>query len=492
MRSAPAACVLRCAICAGLSILLIIAATRVPHVNHTTAALALVLLIVGVSLHWGWIEALATSIFGGIGFDYFLLPPRGFGFENPEHWVTLGSFLLTAITIGQLSARSARNRSEVVARSDEIAKLYGLSNALLEGGGMDTTIDRIAAQIAGVFQARAVAFYDSRSNRVFRSGPEEDCLSEPLLRKVCASGEPLADALCEARVVPIRQAGRAAGSFGIVGVSLAPGMADAIAERVGIALARAHTAEEAMAAELARRSETLKSAVLDALAHEIKGPLATIKVAVTTLLSHEPGTACQQQELLDIIDEESDRIECWINDAIRVSGRPAGQLRLEKKPNSMKRVVEQALEGLGPLEGRPIEVRIPESLPHAAFDAEMIEKVIRLLLDNALKYSPRESPIALSAEFTGAEIVLTVEDRGPGVPEDERELIFESYYRGSSVRRDTAGTGLGLASARCIMEAHGGEIWVTGAAAGQGCAIHISLPATGNVSHERSESFECR
>jgi two-component system sensor histidine kinase KdpD len=249
--------------------------------------------------------------------------------------------------------------------------------------------------------------------------------------------------------------------------------------------------QESTAAELARRSENLKSAVLDALAHEIKGPLATVKVSVSTLLSQQSGNPAQRRELLSIIDEEVDRIEHWIDDAVEVSRKDAGELRLTKVPHSLRPVATRALEGLGPrADGRPIDVRIPASLPIVTFDEEMMEKVIRLLLDNAVKYSPPGSPIDVSAEFTGAEIVLSVADHGCGIPDGERERIFEKYYRGGAMD-GVPGTGLGLASAKCIMEAHGGEIWVS-STPGSGSVFHIFLPVSMKVSDERSASLERR
>ena len=490
MQSAPVLRALRCAVCGALSVLVIVGATYLRHVNHTTVALVLVLLILGFAIRWGWLEALVTSLAGGLGFDYFFLPPRSFGLEEPEHWLTLGAFLVTAITTGQLAARAARNRDEADRRRREMERLYLLGNSLLDAGSMEGALDRLPRQIVEVFQAQSAAFFDQQGNRIFRWGAEDDCISEDKLRSVAAAGNSLITAAPACCLVPIHRGGNLVGSLGVAGALLSRSLAEAIAERIGVALAQAYTAQETVAAELSRRSEDLKSAVLDALAHEIKGPLATVKVAVSTLRSQHPGSLVQQKELLAIIDEESDRIERWIDNATQISRRDAGLLHPEKKPHSLKQVAECALEGLGPAAGgRTIEVRIPDSLPVTEFDAEMIAKVIRLVLDNALRYSPAGSPIVLSAEFTGAEIVLSVRDHGPGVPESERERIFDSHYRGSTATKGTPGTGLGLASAKCIMQAHGGEIWVT-SADGNGSLFHLSLPVNMELSDERVESPE--
>jgi two-component system sensor histidine kinase KdpD len=212
--------------------------------------------------------------------------------------------------------------------------------------------------------------------------------------------------------------------------------------------------------------------------------LATVKVSTSTLLSDHPGDAAQQRELLQIIDEEADRMKQWIDEAVQMSSREASDLRLRKTPSPVKEVVGRAMQGFGMLlDDRPVEVEISESLPHAVCDAEMIEKVIRQLLDNAIKYSPPGSPIRVSAEFTGAEIVISVADSGRGIPKGDQQRIFEKYYRGRNGGSDVPGTGLGLPSVKCILEAHGGEIWVH-SDPGSGSIFRFSLPVMPEASPE--------
>ncbi len=278
--------------------------------------------------------------------------------------------------------------------------------------------------------------------------------------------------------------------MGVAGPPLPQRMLSAVAERVGVAITKAHAERQSKEAELVRRSENLKSAVLDALAHEIKNPLGTLKVSVSTLLSQHPGNASQQRELLTIIDEEVDRIQRWIDEAVQVSSREAGKIHLQKTSNPVKQVIMRAIDGQGfALNGRQIEISVDESLPHVVFDAEMIEKVIWQLLDNAIKYSPHGSPIRVSAESTGAEIIISVADSGCGIPESDQQRIFEKYYRCHENGSKIPGTGLGLPSAKSILEAHGGEIWVQ-SAPGAGSVFRISLPVIMEASPEYCEDFE--
>ena len=190
------------------------AATHVPHVIHTTVALLLVLLILGFSIRWGWMESLAGSLAGGLAFDYFFLPPRGFGLEAPEHWVALGSFLVTAIVTGQLAARASRYRIEAENRRDEIARLYRLGDAVLNAGTAELSLERVVQEIVGIFCVRAAALFDKQSGQIFLSGTD---IAEDLLREVAATGNPKVGRTAGFCTVPVRQSGSLAGSLAIVG-----------------------------------------------------------------------------------------------------------------------------------------------------------------------------------------------------------------------------------------------------------------------------------
>ncbi len=467
----------RCGVSAGVAVVAIFGATHLRHVNHTTVALGLVLLSLGIAVRWGWVEALTASLAGGLGFDYFFLPPRGFGLEAPEHMITLGAFLLTAVTTGGLAARVRRHRNEAEHRSAELGSLYEFSSALRDDEPGDIPGGRVADHVVGIFGFEGAAFFDRQSERVFRSGIEGGRVPEVWLREVAATGVSLLDRASNVSVIAIREGSNLAGSLGIAGAPISQRLLDEVAERVSVTIAKGHAARQSMEAELLRRSENLRAAVLDALAHEIKSPLSTVKVSVSTLLSQRPGSPDQQRELLQIINEEADRMRQWIDDAVRMSSYEAGAIRLRKTPNQVKDVIASVISSLGALlAGRPLEVQIDESLPLAILDAELIEKVIWQLLDNAIKYSPPGSPIRVSAEFTGAEIVVSVADSGCGIPKPDQERIFEKYYRGGAASSRVSGTGLGLPSAKYIMEAHGGEIWVT-SVPGSGSVFRISLPA---------------
>jgi two-component system sensor histidine kinase KdpD len=255
----------------------------------------------------------------------------------------------------------------------------------------------------------------------------------------------------------------------------------AVAEKVGGALSKARVAESLKEAEISRRADGLKSAIYDALAHEARGPLSSINIAATALLSERPGNAAQQREMLTIIKEEVDRMNQWIEEAARTVRTGTRDFTLTKAPQDVRVLVSGALAPLGPLlRDRQVGVQIEETLPKADCDAEMTQHVLKLLLDNALKYSPPGTPITISSSVDGGTIDIGVSDAGPGVPEDELARIFEKHYRGSHHSSSVPGTGLGLASARHLVEWQGGAIWVNNRPEG-GAAFHFSLPVADGV-----------
>ena len=472
----------RLTVSVGLATSLIVVCLRIPHIYHATVGLLLVLLVVGIATVWGAAEALIAALAGGLGFDYYFLPPHGFGVEDPEHWFVLAAFLITAVVTGQLTARSKERRIAAEEHQEETEKLYELVNTLLDTGSSDSGMGDLAPKMVEIFNADGVAIYDKRSEQIVRAGPLANRIPDRVLRDAATHGLETTESMLS--VTPIRHGSHLAGSIGIHGSGISVPLLTAISARVGMGLARMYAIERSTEAEVARRSEELKAAVLDALAHEIRSPLNSIKMAATTLLSGRSVSDSIRREMLTVIDEEADRMDRFIDESIQLARMEANELSLCCEPQDVSRLIPAAVEGMGALTSqRNIVLRVPDFLPPAKCDWDMILRVLKQLLNNALKYSPEgsELTISASANFSGSAIVIDVVDCGPGVAEDERDRIFEKYYRGRAARRATQGTGLGLASAKCIVEAHGGEIWVTSAPSG-GAAFHVSLPVS-STSH---------
>jgi two-component system sensor histidine kinase KdpD len=270
------------------------------------------------------------------------------------------------------------------------------------------------------------------------------------------------------------------GSIGLSGTTLSPQSLEAMATLVGIAIERTRAIENLGKAEASRENEKLRSAILDSVAHEFRTPLTAIKASVTSLLSGGLDGG-QQNELLTVINEESDRLNHLVEEATQMARLESNQVELDRKPHKIREAIEHALEdGKKSLSGHPIEVNAGDNLPLVSFDLELIVNVLLQLLENAAKYSPPGAPIRISVESHASQLVVSVADRGPGIDEFEQGLIFDKFYRGKDNRYSVQGTGMGLAIVKAVVEAHGGAVGVT-SQVGQGSVFWFSLPlqATG-------------
>jgi two-component system, OmpR family, sensor histidine kinase KdpD len=449
-------------------------------VNEPTLTLILTLEILGLSVWYGRKEAFVAAIAAGLSMDYLVLPPGGFGSARADRVVLLGAFVLTAVAVGQVASRWRRRETETNAYRDRMEKLHKLGNAMLDSEDSESALDRLPACIAEIFAAPGVALYDHAAGRIFRAGPQAHTIPEDELRRAALEGTRHADSGSGVFIAPIRGI-RGPASLGIGAQAFPEELLRDIAERTAVTLARVYAAERTMAAEVARRTDELRSAVLDALMHEIKSPLNALNLAVSALTvapRHDP----RERGMLAAVKHEIDRLNRRIDEALRTAQKEAGEFLLDRHPAFVNRMIRRSLRQMGAVLGnRRIETDFPDTLPPADCDEAMVIHVLKLLLDNAAKYSPPGSPIKVCAIPAHGTVVLSVASRGRPLTEIERQKVFERYYRGREARAAGApGTGLGLASAKQIVEAHGGAIWVAPEADGN--TFQFSLPAVEMVS----------
>ncbi len=236
--------------------------------------------------------------------------------------------------------------------------------------------------------------------------------------------------------------------------------------------------QEASEAESLRRSERLKTALLDAVTHDLRTPLTAIKGSVTTLLySPEPLDDEGRQELLVVIDEETDRLNHFVEEMMELAQIETGHRQLQRAPTSAHDIVNNAVDrASAALADHPVEITIADRLPLLRVDAASVSGVVYELLENAAHYSPAHTPVHVIAKRGLIGFVeIEVADRGPGIAPELRERVFEKFFRAPAAKHEQHGFGLGLAIARGIIEAHGGKIWITGAAGG-GTAVRFTVP----------------
>ncbi len=454
-----------------------VACLLVPGVNATTVGFALLLNILAIAASWGLAEAVAASVAAMLCFNYFFLPPVGrFTIADHQNWVALFAFLATALVASHLSNHAKKQALEAKRRQKETEQLYALSRAILLTNTTQSIGFQAAQHIAQIFDGRASVLYDAKSGEMFRGGPEDLPDIEPKLKQVVLQGSTLRDPDAGLLVAAVTLGGNPIGSLALKDISLSDGALQAILNLVAIAFERVRSEEAASRAEVARRNEEFKSTLLDAIAHEFKTPLTSIKAAATSMLSDVSKLSDQHGELATIIDEEADRLSLLVTEAVRMAEIDAGKVRLDRRPHRVREIVERALEHFGPrLEGRGMALDVPEDLPAVLADDDLIALALRQLIDNGLKYSPPASPIVVTAGVGDKSVVIRVLDRGPGIPDRDRERVFDKYYRRQSAKDRVPGTGLGLYIAREIVRTHGGDLWIEGEP-GEGSEFCLSLP----------------
>lgn len=450
-------------------------------VNSSTASFTYLLVVLGVATYAGLAESIAASVAGMLCYNFFFLPPVGaFTIADPDNWVALVAFLATAVTASHLSARARQQAAAAFARQLEVERLYNLSRQLMLTDARQGAAGQAALLVQRTFDAAEVALLDATSGRIHRAGQGE-LIEEELLRDA-ARGTAVDQPERGIAALPVSLGGQQLGGLGVRGAGLSSSAMQAATTLVAIGLERARTQEETGRAEAARQGARLKSALLDALAHELKTPLTSIKAAVTALLRrpNEPG----EQDLLEAVNEETDRLADLVTESIEAARIEAGRVRLRRQVIAVQPLVDDVLARFkGALDGRPMAVCLPNGLPAIHGDSHLAALALRQLVDNALKYSPPGSPIGIAARLSQDGVVLTVDDEGPGIPEHEQTMVFERYYRGDDVRERIPGSGLGLAVARDIARAHGGDLWVERRPE-RGARFCLQLPAAPSKEHE--------
>src|SRR5579859_1763439 len=458
----------------------------IPRVNQTTVALSFLLAILAVSAVWGMAVSVLMSVAAMLAFNYFFLPPVGtFNVTDPQNWVALFAFLLTSITGSQLSSRIRREADAANRRRREIEHLYSFSQKLLGEGNVIQLMNAIPNHIVDSFESGAASLYLAEKQKFYRSGYGTLQLEEEQLRLAYEREEPYVDGSRGFCYGPVRIGMKAIGSFGISGAPLSRQTMEAVGTLVGIAIERARAVEQLSRTEADRQGERLKSALLDSITHNFRTPLTSIKASVTSLLSKRPPNAEQGHELLEIMNEECDRLNRLIEDADEMARLEAGEVELEFTAIEVSELIGAAMEYCRhTLSDRHVDVRIQEDLPKVRADLARAKEVVVQLLDNANLYSAKEKPIVVSAETTGNTVTISVADQGPGIDALEQGLIFDKFYRGKEQRAVVQGTGMGLSIARAIVEAHGGSINVT-SQGGHGSVFSFTLPIARNAGEKR-------
>ena len=432
-------------------------------VNATTVGFAYLLTVLIVATVWGFVEAAVASLAATLTFNFFFLPPVGkFTIADPQNWVALFSFLVTALIASRLSTEAKRRALDAVARQQDVERLYTFSRAILLIDETEPFPRQLVRKLAEIFQLHATVLYDRRTNEYYRAGPFEFDGLEDQLRDAALQGTSFSDAEHSRVITAVRLGSQPIAGLALQGLPMPDSVLQGIANLVAIGLERAGAQDLSAQIEAAKQTEKLRITLLDAMAHELKTPLTSIMAATTSLSSNLDQPRETRAELVRIADEEAQRLNELIDDAIEMGRLDRTNIKVQAEPCNVEEVVREVVESMRPeIDGRPVHVACEEHLNMIAADRRLIKLAIKQLLDNALKYSTPDQPITLQVHNGSGAVTVAVTDHGQGIPSQEQKRIFDRLYRSPSVQSKVPGSGLGLSIAQDIARAHKGDLTVT-------------------------------
>jgi two-component system sensor histidine kinase KdpD len=450
----------------GVAIITFVARQVIP-VNPTTVGFAYLLFILIVASLWGFIEACFASILATLTYNFFFLPPVGeFTIADPQNWVALSAFLATSLIASRLSDKAKHRTLDAVERQQDLERLYTFSRAILLMSGNGPLPKQLAQKLAEIFGLTAVVLYDRRGDEMYRAGPSDFDGLDDQLREAALNGTSFTDPEKNRVITAVRLGTDPIASVALQGSSGGAPMPDSVLQGIGnlvaIGLERAKAQDLTRQIEVARQSEQLRTTLIDAMAHEFKTPLTSIKAATTSLLADPSQSAASRMELLTVADEEADHLKELIDNAVDMARLDIAHINVELEASDLAEAVKEVVASMHTqIDGRAVEVVCPEPLSPLAFDRRLVKLAIKQLLDNALKYSPAGSPVTIELKRLNGGAAIEVTNQGEGIPIQEQRRIFERFYRSPSVQRQVPGSGLGLSIAYQIAHAHNGDLTVS-------------------------------
>jgi len=432
-------------------------------------------LVVLTALYGGFWQATGISVAAAACLNYFFVPPI-FSFANsPANWVALGAFEFTALVISRLSLRAQMRAAEAIAGRRDTERLYETSRRILLLDRSGVLGNQIISLIGEVFELKAVQLFDALPATTYQIGASP-AGAEHLTRDAYFLGADSFHPGTRSWYCVLRLGTRAVGGLALHDTGMNKLAATALASLCGIALERLRALQRESHSQAAREAEQLRAAVLDALAHQFKTPLAIARTASSGLLAIG-GLSELQTDLIASIDQQATKLDHLASRLLTAARLEATEFKPQREPLLFSRLTHLAIQKLDQEADRErFHVSVPTLEVPVLADPELIVTSIVQLVNNAIQYSEPGSPIDAAFAVKDDRVVLKVLSKGLVVKADERERIFERFYRAPETQHGPAGTGLGLSIVKKIVEAHHGRVWAEGHE-DYGTSFSISLPA---------------
>jgi len=425
-----------------------------PSILPGTIALLYLAIILLVAAFWHVRQGLFATLVGTLCFLHFLPPQHSMRVTGERHWIELIVFVATALSASLLSHRIQSAAAAANRRREETERLYGFIQKMLAFSNVEDLLHSIPRSLNITFQFTSTLLYLAADDRFYGDeGAPRPAAAE--LR--AALDQPLGPGPDHSSMyVPLRAGIKPLGILVLAGTWPARETLEAIASLITLGINRATAMEQMARSEASRGNEWLRGVLLNSFLREMRRPVLELESATSSQdYSKAASAAASLHQILD--------------DAVNMAQQDSSLMGLKAQPNSMRRTVEEALaERQLQLADRNVEVDLLERTHLVQMDSFWIGKVLGYLLENAVKYSPAGSPIAIQSEERAGNLYVTVTDRGIGIAPEEHERIFQNERRAPR-------SGMGLSIARAIVEAHGGALEVA-SSPGHGSAFTFSLP----------------
>jgi len=457
------------------------------HLSVATTALVLVVPVV-LAVAAGGFRAGALAVAAGfLADDLLFIPPYGrLSVGNAQNWTALAVYVVVMLVAARVVARVDAARAEARRREVQTRHLFDLSDVLIGVTPLADLLGRIVFTMQRAFSLRSAALLLPTGDEVRVAAEAGTPLSPDELRAVSPSGGerrsvvPMSGRRAvpggEMMVVPLVSSGRPLGLLVAAGGPLDVHDQELLrtyANQAALALERSQLREQALRTALLEEVDRWRGALMGAVSHDLRTPLAAVKAAVSDLRRHDVALSPDDvDELLELIEVQSDRLARLVANLLDMTRIQAGALELHPEPTALSELVEEGLGALGAeLERGRVKTNFVGDLPLLDVDHLLVAQVLANLLENAHRHAPEGTVIEVQARRAGQVVEVAVEDHGPGVPEEERERVFQMFNRISGGGR----AGLGLTIAKAFVEAHGQEIHAEEAPGG-GARFVFTLP----------------
>jgi two-component system sensor histidine kinase KdpD len=435
------------------------------QVPTTTAAMLYVLVVALASATEGVAAGIAASLLSFLALNFFFTPPlHTFTVGKSEDLIALFVFLVVSVITGLLLSAVVTQKTRAETREAQNRLLNRFTSRLLSGHTLDDVLrdfGKNLVDLLGLSRCEISTVMTGRVEIVGEAAAQTGGSYElELNSKVGPIGKlRLTLPASNGRLDPDERA-----------------VLEGFASQLALALESARLSDEVKHAQLDAETSRLRATLFSGVTHDLRTPLSAITASVTSLLDGSGFSDQDRFDHLETIRDEAAHLNRVLSNLLDLSRLRAGALTPAKAPGAIDELIEAVIARLRPLlHDRDISLNVRDDLPDVPIDFVQVDQVLSNLIENAAKFSPATSPIEISAVGSATSVRVTVADRGPGIPKEERGRVFEPFERGSG---DAAGTGLGLAIAKAIVVAHGGRMWAQNRPGG-GAALTFELPVDG-------------